>query len=75
LPRQTPTGTGQEDLGKAGGLAKPFYIKSAVATVVKRPLAQHTPELTSMVDPLLTICLLYSNYDTIPTVFPQAPYW
>ncbi|KAH9571776.1 hypothetical protein CY35_02G110900 [Sphagnum magellanicum] len=49
LPRQIPTGTGQEDLGKAGGLAKPFYIKSAVATVVKRPLAQHTPELTSMV--------------------------
>ncbi|XP_062116350.1 protein EARLY FLOWERING 5 [Humulus lupulus] len=28
---------------------KPSYIKSAAPTVVKRPLAQHTPELTSMV--------------------------
>ncbi|KAI8528962.1 hypothetical protein RHMOL_Rhmol12G0189100 [Rhododendron molle] len=28
---------------------KPSYIKSAASTVVKRPLAQHTPELTSMV--------------------------
>ena len=31
--------------------AKPSYVKSAAATVVKRPLAQHTPELTSMVSP------------------------
>jgi len=54
LSRQVSNGTGQEDLSKAGGLVKPFYIKSAVATVVKRPLAQHTPELTSMVD-LLTL--------------------
>lgn len=28
---------------------KPSYVKSAASTVVKRPLAQHTPELTSMV--------------------------
>uniref|UniRef100_A0A7N1A493 Wbp11/ELF5/Saf1 N-terminal domain-containing protein n=1 Tax=Kalanchoe fedtschenkoi TaxID=63787 RepID=A0A7N1A493_KALFE len=28
---------------------KPSYIKSAASTVVKRPLAQHTPELTSMI--------------------------
>ncbi|KAK9104834.1 hypothetical protein Scep_021678 [Stephania cephalantha] len=28
---------------------KPSYVKSAEPTVVKRPLAQHTPELTAMV--------------------------
>ncbi|XP_010426250.1 PREDICTED: protein enabled homolog isoform X2 [Camelina sativa] len=28
---------------------KPSYVKAAAPTVVKRPLAQHTPELTSMV--------------------------
>ena len=28
---------------------KPSYVKTAAPTVVKRPLAQHTPELTSMV--------------------------
>ncbi|XP_010686221.2 protein EARLY FLOWERING 5 isoform X1 [Beta vulgaris subsp. vulgaris] len=28
---------------------KPSYVKSAAPTVVKRPLAQHTPELTAMV--------------------------
>ncbi|CAN6440397.1 unnamed protein product [Victoria cruziana] len=28
---------------------KPSYVKSAVSTVVKRPLAQHTPELTAMI--------------------------
>lgn len=28
---------------------KPSYVKSAASTVVKRPLAQHQPELTSMV--------------------------
>lgn len=30
---------------------KPSYVKSAAPTVVKRPLAQHTPELTAMVSP------------------------
>jgi hypothetical protein len=28
---------------------QPSYVKSAAPTVVKRPLAQHTPELTAMV--------------------------
>ncbi|KAJ8499872.1 hypothetical protein OPV22_010424 [Ensete ventricosum] len=28
---------------------KPSYVKSAASTVVKRPLAQHNPELTAMV--------------------------
>ncbi|KAJ7945954.1 WW domain-binding protein 11 [Quillaja saponaria] len=28
---------------------KPSFVKSAASTVVKRPLAQHTPELTAMV--------------------------
>ena len=31
---------------------KPSYVKSAASTVVKRPLAQHQPELTAMVSPL-----------------------
>lgn len=31
------------------GLQKPSYVKSAASTVIKRPLAQHTPELTAMV--------------------------
>lgn len=35
---------------------QPSYVKSAASTVVKRPLAQHTPELTAMV------CVLYSGY-------------
>ncbi|XP_073023944.1 protein EARLY FLOWERING 5-like isoform X2 [Primulina eburnea] len=30
-------------------LQKPSYVKSAASTVVKKPLAQHTPELTAMV--------------------------
>eukprot|EP01018_Ginkgo_biloba_P010573 Gb_16103 [translate_table: standard] len=38
-----------DDSGKSSGLLKPSYVKSAAATVVKRPLAQHTPELTAMV--------------------------
>ncbi|KAF9604268.1 hypothetical protein IFM89_004974 [Coptis chinensis] len=42
----------QEDDHAAGRFLappKPSYVKSAASTVVKRPLAQHTPELTSMV--------------------------
>lgn len=35
---------------------KPSYVKSAASTVVKRPLAQHTPELTAMVS-LVTFLL------------------
>jgi hypothetical protein len=34
---------------------QPSYVKSAASTVVKRPLAQHTPELTAMV------CASYSG--------------
>ncbi|KAG5522869.1 hypothetical protein RHGRI_034869 [Rhododendron griersonianum] len=38
---------------------KPSYIKSAASTVVKRPLAQHTPELTSMVSSSAHCNLVY----------------
>lgn len=34
---------------ESGKGPKPSYVKSAAPTVVKRPLAQHTPELTAMV--------------------------
>ncbi|KAJ8620721.1 hypothetical protein MRB53_029250 [Persea americana] len=34
---------------KPSASQKPSYVKSAASTVVKRPLAQHTPELTAMV--------------------------
>ncbi|XP_020574059.1 basic proline-rich protein [Phalaenopsis equestris] len=34
---------------KAPAPQKPSYVKSAASTVVKRPLAQHTPELTAMI--------------------------
>lgn len=47
-----PPPTFQEDEHAANrptALQKPSYIKSAASTVVKRPLAQHTPELTAMV--------------------------
>eukprot|EP00249_Psilotum_nudum_P011419 c23162_g1_i1 orf=266-1927(+) len=44
LPQKQDGSLPSEDPGK-----KPSYIKSAAATVVKRPLAQHTPELTAMV--------------------------
>ncbi|XP_068636838.1 protein EARLY FLOWERING 5-like [Aristolochia californica] len=36
-------------VAKPSAPPKPSYVKSAASTVVKRPLAQHTPELTSMV--------------------------
>lgn len=40
----------QDDLiARPAAPQKPSYIKSAASTVVKRPLAQHTPELTAMV--------------------------
>ncbi|KAJ8559893.1 hypothetical protein K7X08_003951 [Anisodus acutangulus] len=39
----------QQDGGRLLAPQKPSYVKSAASTVVKRPLAQHTPELTSMV--------------------------
>ncbi|KAK4394568.1 protein EARLY FLOWERING 5 [Sesamum angolense] len=40
----------QDDLiARPSAPQKPSYVKSAASTVVKRPLAQHTPELTAMV--------------------------
>ncbi|KAF9671665.1 hypothetical protein SADUNF_Sadunf12G0071200 [Salix dunnii] len=40
----------QEDVASRPSIPqKPSYIKSAASTVVKRPLAQHTPELTAMI--------------------------
>ncbi|XP_008239663.1 PREDICTED: formin-like protein 20 [Prunus mume] len=47
-----PPPTYQDDDHAANRVAahqKPSYVKSAASTVVKRPLAQHTPELTAMV--------------------------
>lgn len=38
---------------------KPSYVKSAASTVVKRPLAQHTPELTAMVKLISPFLVLY----------------
>ncbi|KAJ6764169.1 WW DOMAIN-BINDING PROTEIN 11 [Salix koriyanagi] len=40
----------QEDVASRPSIPqKPSYVKSAASTVVKRPLAQHTPELTAMI--------------------------
>lgn len=50
LPPGPPPSFPLDDLVSRPTVAqKPSYIKSAASTVVKRPLAQHTPELTSMV--------------------------
>ncbi|CAN0903465.1 Protein EARLY FLOWERING 5 [Linum grandiflorum] len=51
LPPGPPPGMQmQEDgMGRFVAPQKPSYVKSAASTVVKRPLAQHTPELTAMV--------------------------
>ncbi|RHN63584.1 putative WW domain binding protein [Medicago truncatula] len=51
LPPGPPPNFQEEDhmASKALPPQKPSYVKSAASTVVKRPLAQHTPELTSMV--------------------------
>lgn len=56
-----PPPTFQEDdhaFNRPTAPQKPSYVKSAASTVVKRPLAQHTPELTAMVScfPLLDLC-------------------
>ncbi|XP_044486684.1 protein EARLY FLOWERING 5 [Mangifera indica] len=40
---------GEYPANRLPGPQKPSYVKSAASTVVKRPLAQHTPELTAMV--------------------------
>lgn len=50
LPPGPPPPFAQEDfVARPPVPQKPSYIKSAASTVVKRPLAQHTPELTAMV--------------------------
>ncbi|XP_045788911.1 protein EARLY FLOWERING 5 isoform X2 [Trifolium pratense] len=50
LPPGPPPNFHEEDYmaSKPAPPQKPSYVKSAASTVVKRPLAQHTPELTSM---------------------------
>ncbi|XP_059443623.1 protein EARLY FLOWERING 5 isoform X2 [Corylus avellana] len=50
LPPGPPPTFQEDEYGANRPLAqKPSYVKSAASTVVKRPLAQHTPELTAMV--------------------------
>ncbi|KAI3894297.1 hypothetical protein MKX03_001844 [Papaver bracteatum] len=52
LPPGPPPSFQQEDnynAFRSSAPQKPSYVKSAASTVVKRPLAQHTPELTAMV--------------------------
>ncbi|CAL5198328.1 unnamed protein product [Lathyrus oleraceus] len=50
LPPGPPPNFHEEDhMASRPPPQKPSYVKSAASTVVKRPLAQHTPELTSMV--------------------------
>ncbi|WJX95447.1 Protein EARLY FLOWERING 5 [Trifolium repens] len=51
LPPGPPPNFHEEDYmaSKPAPPQKPSFVKSAASTVVKRPLAQHTPELTSMV--------------------------
>ncbi|XP_073059632.1 protein EARLY FLOWERING 5-like [Primulina eburnea] len=55
LMMQPPLPPGPPPIAQDGFIArmsapqKPSYVKSAASTVVKKPLAQHTPELTAMV--------------------------
>uniref|UniRef100_A0A6N2KHZ6 Uncharacterized protein n=1 Tax=Salix viminalis TaxID=40686 RepID=A0A6N2KHZ6_SALVM len=49
LPPGPPPFLQEDAANRPYVLQKPSYIKSAASTVVKRPLAQHTPELTAMV--------------------------
>ncbi|KAJ6339653.1 hypothetical protein OIU77_007569 [Salix suchowensis] len=49
LPPGPPPFLQEDAANRPHVLQKPSYIKSAASTVVKRPLAQHTPELTAMV--------------------------
>ncbi|KAM0895674.1 hypothetical protein ACQ4PT_023686 [Festuca glaucescens] len=47
---------------------QPSYVKSAASTVVKRPLAQHTPELTAMVPASLRV----KRESALPKPKPKA---
>ncbi|CAN1265977.1 Protein EARLY FLOWERING 5 [Linum perenne] len=49
LPPGPPPGMQDDGFGRFVAPQKPSFVKSAASTVVKRPLAQHTPELTAMV--------------------------
>lgn len=49
LPPGPPPIPQDDFIARPAALQKPSYVKSAASTVVKRPLAQHTPELTAMV--------------------------
>ncbi|KAL3528291.1 hypothetical protein ACH5RR_007613 [Cinchona calisaya] len=49
LPPGPPPITQDDPGARLPAPHKPSYIKSAASTVIKRPLAQHTPELTAMV--------------------------
>ncbi|PWA77486.1 WW domain binding protein 11 [Artemisia annua] len=49
LPPGPPPLPPMEDFYRPTVPQKPSYVKSAASTVVKRPLAQHTPQLTAMV--------------------------
>lgn len=49
LPPGPPPILQDEHSVRPSASQKPSYVKSAASTVVKRPLAQHTPELTAMV--------------------------
>ncbi|KAK1359769.1 Early flower 5 [Heracleum sosnowskyi] len=48
---------------------KPSYVKSAASTVVKRPLAQHTPQLTSMVPASVRV----RRESAVPKLKPKPP--
>ncbi|CAI9112390.1 OLC1v1012838C2 [Oldenlandia corymbosa var. corymbosa] len=49
LPPGPPPMPQDDPSARAPVPQKPSYVKAAASTVVKRPLAQHTPELTAMV--------------------------
>ncbi|KAJ4973479.1 hypothetical protein NE237_006653 [Protea cynaroides] len=48
---------------------KPSYVKSAASTVVKKPLAQHTPELTAMVPASVRV----RRETAVPKAKPKPP--
>ncbi|KAI4326663.1 hypothetical protein MLD38_031952 [Melastoma candidum] len=55
---------------------KPSYVKSAAPTVVKRPLAQHTPELTAMVPASVRVrreTAVMKPKQKTPVSIPTAP--
>ncbi|KAL0318333.1 UNVERIFIED_CONTAM: protein EARLY FLOWERING 5 [Sesamum angustifolium] len=60
----------QDDLiARPSAPQKPSYVKSAASTVVKRPLAQHTPELTAMVPASVRV----RRESALPKPKPKTP--